>query len=141
LDEIENLEAQISYLQEDIGQRLHLLNEDQSTEQFKQSTPKPVDSETERSDSGIVTTRSQKSHQTAQSRTEGIVENECRQQTTPFACAVIISQLYTSVVTFNFLVLLDIIRKCYFSSLWHTTGLHNWGHDIIFTIRPPGTLC
>jgi hypothetical protein len=21
--------------------------------------------------------------------------------------------------------------KCYFSSLWHTTGLHNWGHDII----------
>jgi hypothetical protein len=51
---------------------------------------------------------------------------------TPFACAVIISQLYNSVVTFYFLVvLLDIIRKCYFSSLWYTTGLHNWGHDII----------
>ena len=83
MDEIENLEAHISYLQEDIGQRLQLLNEDQSTLQFKQSTPKPVDRETERSDSGIVTTRSQKSHQTAQSRTEGIVENECRQQTTP----------------------------------------------------------
>jgi hypothetical protein len=46
MDEIENLEVQISYLQEDIGQRLHLLNEDQSTVQFKQSTPKPVDSET-----------------------------------------------------------------------------------------------
>ena len=40
MDEIENLEAQISYLQEDIGQRLQLLNEDQSTVQFKQSTPK-----------------------------------------------------------------------------------------------------
>jgi hypothetical protein len=38
MDEIENLEAQISYLQEDIGQRLHLLNEDQSTEQFKDSS-------------------------------------------------------------------------------------------------------
>jgi hypothetical protein len=51
---------------------------------------------------------------------------------TPFACVVIISQLYNSVVTFYFLVvLLDILRKCYFSSLWHTTGLHNWGHDII----------
>jgi hypothetical protein len=51
---------------------------------------------------------------------------------TPFVCAVIISQLYTSVVTFYFLVvLLDIIIECYFSSLWHTTGLHNWGHDII----------
>ena len=83
MDEIENLEAQISYLQEDIGQRLHLLNEDQTTVQFKQSTPKPVDSETERIDSGIVTTRSQKSHQTAQGRTEGIVEDETRQQTTP----------------------------------------------------------
>ena len=67
MDDIENLEAQISYfLQEDIGQRLQLLNEDQSTVQFKQSTPKPVDSETERNDSVIVTTRSQKSHQTAQ---------------------------------------------------------------------------
>jgi hypothetical protein len=44
---------------------------------------------------------------------------------TPFACAVIISQLYPSVVTFYFLVILDILRKCYFSSLWHTTGLHN----------------
>ena len=83
MDEIENLEAQISYLQEDIGQRLHLLNEDQTTVQFKQSTPKPVDSETERIDSGIVTTRSQKSHQTAQGRTEGIVEDETRQQTMP----------------------------------------------------------
>jgi hypothetical protein len=41
-------------LQEDIGQRLQLLNDSQSTGQFKQSTPKPVDSETERSDSGIV---------------------------------------------------------------------------------------
>ena len=38
MDDIENLEAQISYLQEDIGQRLQLLNEDQSTVQFKQST-------------------------------------------------------------------------------------------------------
>ena len=83
MDDIENLEAQISYLQEDIGQRLQLLNEDQSTVQFKQSTPRPVDSETERSDSWIVTTRSQKSHQTAQDRTEGIVEDETRQQTTP----------------------------------------------------------
>jgi hypothetical protein len=82
MDEIENLEAQISYLQEDIGQRLHLLNEDQSTVQFKQSTPKPVDSETERIDYGIVTTRSQKSHQTAHGRTEGIVEDETKQQTT-----------------------------------------------------------
>ena len=51
--------------------------------QFKQSTPKPVDSETERIDSGIVTTRSQKSHETAQGRTEGIVEDETWQQTTP----------------------------------------------------------
>ena len=59
MDDIENLEAQISYLQEDIGQRLQLLNENQSTVQFKQSTPKHVDSETERIDSGIVTTRSQ----------------------------------------------------------------------------------
>jgi hypothetical protein len=67
MDEIENLEAHISYLQEDIGQRFQVLNEDQSTLQCKQSTPKPVDSETERSDSGSVTTRSQKSHQTAQS--------------------------------------------------------------------------
>jgi phage-related tail fiber protein len=74
MDDIENLEARISYLQEDIGQRLQLLNDDQSTVQFKQSTSKPVDSETARSDSGIVTTRSQKSHQTAQSRTDGIVE-------------------------------------------------------------------
>ena len=82
MDDIDNLEAQISYLQEDIGQRLQLLNEDQSTVQFKQSTPKPIDSETERIDSGIVTTRSQKSHQTAQGRTEGIVEDESRQQTT-----------------------------------------------------------
>ena len=79
MDDIENLEAHISYLQEDIGQRLQLLNDDQSTVQFKQSTSKPVDS----SDSGIVTTRSQKSHQTAQSRTDGIVEDESRQQTTP----------------------------------------------------------
>jgi hypothetical protein len=54
MDDIENIEAQISYLQEDIGQRLQLLNDSQSTGQFKQSTPKPVDSETERSDSGIV---------------------------------------------------------------------------------------
>ena len=83
MDDIDNLEAQISYLQEDIGQRLQLLNEDQSTVQFKQSTPKPIDSETERIDSGIVTTRSQKSHQTAQGRTEGIVEDETRQHTTP----------------------------------------------------------
>jgi hypothetical protein len=83
MDDIENLEAQISYLQEDIGQRLQLLNEDQSTVQFKQSTPKPIDSETECIDSGIVTTRSQKSHQTTQGRTEGIVEDETRQQTTP----------------------------------------------------------
>jgi len=83
MDEIEDLEAQISHLQEDIGQRLHLLSEDQSTVQFKQSTPKPVDSETERSDSRIVATRSQKSPQTAQGRTEGIVEDETRQQTTP----------------------------------------------------------
>ena len=44
---------------------------------------KPVDSETERIDSGIVTTRRQKSHQTAQGRTEGIVEDETRQQTMP----------------------------------------------------------
>jgi hypothetical protein len=51
--------------------------------QFKQSTSKHVDSETARSDSGIVTTRNQKSHQTAQSRTDGIVEDESRQQTTP----------------------------------------------------------
>ena len=51
--------------------------------QFKQSNPKPVDSETERIDSGFVTTRSQKSHQTAQGRTEGIVEDETRQRTTP----------------------------------------------------------
>ena len=56
------IEAQISYLQEDIGQRLQLLNDSQSTVQIKLSTPKLVDSETERSDSGIVTTRSQKSH-------------------------------------------------------------------------------
>ena len=56
------IEAQISYLQEDIGQRLQLLNDSQSTVQIKLSTPKPVDSQTERSDSGIVTTRSQKSH-------------------------------------------------------------------------------
>ena len=83
MDDIENLEAQISYLQEDIGQRLQLLHDSQSTVQFKQSTPKPVDSEMERSDSGIVTTRSQTSQQTAQSRTEGIVEDETRQQTTP----------------------------------------------------------
>ena len=83
MDEIENFEEQMSYLQEDIGQRLQLLSEDQSTVQFKQSTPKPVDSETERSDSGIVTTRSQKSHQAAHSRTNGIVEDENRQQTTP----------------------------------------------------------
>jgi hypothetical protein len=83
MDEIENLEAQMSYLQEDIGQRLQLLSEYQSTVQFKQSTPKPVDSETERSDSGIVTTRSQKSHQAAHSRTKRIVEDESRQQTTP----------------------------------------------------------
>jgi hypothetical protein len=64
MDDIESIEAQISYLQEDIGQRLQLLNDDQSTVQFKQSTSKPVNSETVRSD-------------------------------------------------------------------WHTTGLHNWGHDII----------
>jgi hypothetical protein len=83
MDDIENLEAHVSYLQEDIGQRLQLLNDDQSTVQFKQSTSKPVDSETACSDSGIVTTRSQKSHQTAQSRTDGIVEDESRQQTTP----------------------------------------------------------
>jgi hypothetical protein len=38
MDEIENLEAQMSYLQEDIGQRLQLLSEYQSTVQFKQST-------------------------------------------------------------------------------------------------------
>ena len=82
MDDIENLEAHISYLQEDIGQRLQLLNDDQSTVQFQQSTSKPVDSETARSDSGIVTTRSQKSHQTAQSRTDGIVEDESRQETT-----------------------------------------------------------
>jgi hypothetical protein len=63
--------------------RLHLLNDDRSTLQFKQSTPKPVDRETERSDSGIVTTRSQKSHQTTQSRIEGIVEDKTRQQRTP----------------------------------------------------------
>ena len=50
---------------------------------------------------------------------------------TLFARAVIISQLYISVVTFFLAVLLGILRKCYFSSLWHTTGLHNWGHDII----------
>ena len=87
MDDIDNLEAQISYLQEDIGQRLQLLNEDQSTVQFKQSTPKPIDSETERIDSGIVTTRSQKSHQTAQGRTEGIVGDETRQQTTPHGSA------------------------------------------------------
>jgi hypothetical protein len=55
--------------------------------QFNQSTSKPVDSETERIDSGIVTTRSQKSHQTAQSRTDGIVEDESRQQTTPYGGA------------------------------------------------------
>jgi hypothetical protein len=67
MDDIKNLEAQISYLQEDIGQRFQLLS----------------DSETERSDSGIVTARSQKSHQTAQGRTEGIVEDETRQHTTP----------------------------------------------------------
>ena len=83
MDEIEGLEAQISHLQEDIGQRLQLLNDYQSAVQFKQSTPKPVDSETERSDSRIVATRSQKSPQTAQGRTEGIVEDETRQQTTP----------------------------------------------------------
>jgi hypothetical protein len=57
MDDIANLEARISYLQEDIGQRLQLLNDDQSTVQFKQSTSKPVDSETARSDSGIVTTK------------------------------------------------------------------------------------
>ena len=63
--------------------KLHLLNDDQSTVPFKQSTPKPVDREAERSDSGIVTTRSQKSHQTTQSRIKGIVEDKTRQQTTP----------------------------------------------------------
>ena len=83
MDDIESIEAQISYLHEDIGQRLQLLNDSQSTVQFKQSTPKLVDSETERSDSVIVITRSQKSHQTAQSRTERIVEGETRQQSTP----------------------------------------------------------
>jgi hypothetical protein len=83
MDDIENLETQISYLQGYIGQRLQLLNDSQSTVQFKQSNPKPVDSETERSDSWIVTTRSQKSNQTAQGRTGGIVEAETRQQTTP----------------------------------------------------------
>jgi hypothetical protein len=83
MNDIESIEAQISYLQEDIGQRLQLLNDNQSTVQFKQSTPKPVDSETERSDSGIVDTRSQKSHQTAQSRTEGIGEDVTRQQSMP----------------------------------------------------------
>jgi hypothetical protein len=62
MDDIESIEAQISYLHEDIGQRLQLLNDSQSTVQFKQSTPKLVDSETERSDSVIVITRSQKSH-------------------------------------------------------------------------------
>jgi hypothetical protein len=61
MDEIENLEAQISYLQEDIGQRLQLLNDSQSTVQFKQSTPRPVDSETERSDSWIVTVQEARS--------------------------------------------------------------------------------
>jgi hypothetical protein len=40
-----------------IGKRLQLLNDSQSTVQFKLSTPKPVDSETERSDSGIIATR------------------------------------------------------------------------------------
>ena len=34
MDDIENLEAHISYLQEDIGQRFQLLNDDQSTEDF-----------------------------------------------------------------------------------------------------------
>jgi hypothetical protein len=61
LDDIENIEAQISYLQEDIGQRLQLLNDSQSTVQFKQSTPRPVDSETERSDSWIVTVQEARS--------------------------------------------------------------------------------
>jgi hypothetical protein len=83
MNDIEGIEAQISYLHEDIAQRLQLLNDSQSTVQFKQSTPKLVDSETERSDSVIVITRSQKSHQTAQSRTERIVEGETRQQSTP----------------------------------------------------------
>jgi len=35
MDDIESIEAQISYLQEDIGQRLQLLNDSQSTVQFK----------------------------------------------------------------------------------------------------------
>ena len=83
MDDIENIEVQISYLQEDNGQRLQLLHDSLSTVPFKQSTPKPVDSETECSDSGIVTTRSQKSHQTAQGKPEGIVEGETRQQSTP----------------------------------------------------------
>jgi hypothetical protein len=45
MNDIESIEAQISYLQEDIGQRLQLLNDSQSAVQLKQSTPKPVDSD------------------------------------------------------------------------------------------------
>ena len=83
MDDIESIEAQISYMQEDIGQRLQLLGDDQSTVQFKQSTPKPVNSETERIDSGIVTTRSQKSRRTDQSRTEKVEDEKIGQQSTP----------------------------------------------------------
>jgi hypothetical protein len=73
LDDIENIEAQISYLQEDIGQRLQLLNDSQSTGQFKQSTPKPVDSETERSDSGIVIGQQSPPHGGARPKTTKMI--------------------------------------------------------------------
>ena len=73
LDDIENIEAQISYLQEDIGQRLQLLNDSQSTGQFKQSTPKPVDSETERSDSGIVIGQQSTPHGGARPKTTKMI--------------------------------------------------------------------